>query len=80
MNTHATFFAQRCPTCGRQLRISIEYLGKSIQCRHCRAVFPAVDPAMHPDPRDPLDPLIQRADELLAQSETINLMGGLPQS
>ncbi len=80
MNTHASFFAQRCPTCGRQLRICVEYLGKSIQCRHCRSVFTAVDPALQDGPHVRLDPLLQRADELLAQSETISLMGGLPQS
>ncbi len=80
MTTHATFFLQRCPTCGRQLRISVQYLGKPIQCRHCRALFTAVDPSMLVENGEQTDPLLQRVDQLLAQSETISLMGGLPQT
>jgi hypothetical protein len=70
MSLHATFYVQQCPTCGRQLRICVEYLGKSIQCRHCRAVFMACDPAVTPDCSADQDHLLQRVDELLALSET----------
>lgn len=41
--TRATVFVQECPTCGRRLRIRVDYLGKVIQCRHCNADFIARD-------------------------------------
>ena len=43
MSSSATFFIQECPTCGRKVRVCVEYLGMEIQCRHCHAVFVAVD-------------------------------------
>lgn len=32
-------FVRPCPTCGRQLEIRIELLGREVQCRHCSAEF-----------------------------------------
>ena len=48
MSSRATFYAQSCPTCGRHLQVCVEYLGRRIQCRHCRAVFVARDPGSVP--------------------------------
>ena len=69
MATHTTFYVQQCPTCGRRLRICVEYLGKSIQCRHCRAVFKACDPENAVPCDDRHDHLLQRVEELLALTE-----------
>ncbi|MGC4005373.1 MAG: hypothetical protein QM811_20540 [Pirellulales bacterium] len=66
----ATFFYQECPTCGRALRVRINYLGKAVVCDHCRGTFTAVDPMLRrelPTP-NPLSSL-ERADELLAKLE-----------
>jgi len=41
--THALFFVQGCPTCGRKVQIRIEHLGKVVTCHHCRATFMATD-------------------------------------
>jgi hypothetical protein len=43
--SNSTFFLQECPTCGRRLRIRVEYLGKRLVCQHCCGQFMACDPA-----------------------------------
>ena len=63
----ATYFVQECPTCGRQLQIRVEYLGRTVVCQHCRGRLVATDPAGHRYPaiRQASDELLRRADELL---------------
>ena len=41
--TQAIFFVQGCPTCGRASQVRLEYLGTSVQCRHCGGDFIAQD-------------------------------------
>ncbi len=62
----AAYFDQECPTCGRFLRVRVEYLGKLVICQHCQGQFEACDPtsANYP-PEDSGIALLQRADELL---------------
>ena len=38
-----TFFIQECPTCGRNLQIRLELLGRSISCPQCEARIEASD-------------------------------------
>jgi hypothetical protein len=71
MSSHATFYVQQCPTCGRRLRICVEYLGKSIQCRQCRAVFTACDPASTLTCDEDHQNLLQRVEQLLAMPEPV---------
>ncbi len=66
MSSRATFFVQDCPTCGRKVRVCVEYLGMKIQCRHCRGTFVACDPETDPSSADSRLALLQRVDELLA--------------
>ena len=40
-----TYFVQECPTCGRNLQVRVEYLGKRVACQHCSAKFEARDPS-----------------------------------
>lgn len=70
MSSRATFFIQACPTCGRKVRVCVEYLGMEIQCRHCHAVFVACDPDNAPLFGDSNFALMQRVDELLASEKT----------
>lgn len=65
MSTHAAFYVQQCPTCGRRLRICVEYLGKTIQCRHCRAIFMACDPESGVPCDDRHTQILQKVDELI---------------
>ena len=69
----STYFMQECPTCGRNLQIRIEYLGKQVACLHCDAEFEACDPASaaYPPMKSGLA-LLQRADELLEMVAAAN--------
>ncbi len=64
--SRATCFVQECPTCGRSLQISVEYLGRQVVCQHCRREFEATDPAAVARPlSDSGIDLLRRADQLL---------------
>jgi hypothetical protein len=64
-----TYFVQECPTCGRNLQVRVEYLGKRVVCQHCKARFEACDPASaaYPPMESSLS-LLARADQLLIES------------
>ena len=62
--SNSMFFIQGCPTCGRRLRIRVEYLGKSVVCQHCRGRLVACDPASNRY-ESCNSAVIQKADELL---------------
>ncbi len=69
----ATYFARECPTCGRQLRIRIEYLGKRVVCQHCQGQFDAVDPSnLHRGLCEDGHPLLRRAEELLESTTQLS--------
>jgi len=70
----ATYYVQECPTCGRNLQVRVEYLGKRVACQHCGARFDACDPNSSPRlPGESSLSLLDRADELLqsASNSTI---------
>ena len=59
------YFYQVCPICGRSLRICVEYLGRTVACRHCRGEFvarSANDP--QPEPAEADQPSLTATDEL----------------
>ena len=60
-------FIQECPTCGRRLRIRVEYLGRKLACSHCRGKLIARDPAA-PDGAPSGCELMVRAEQLLEES------------
>ena len=71
-----TYFAQECPTCGRNLQIRIEYLGKNVVCQHCGGEFEALDPSGSEYPTSASGmALLQRANELL---ETVERHRSIP--
>ena len=59
-----TYFVQECPTCGRNLEIRVEYLGKKVACQHCRGQFLATD-SKTAQYFSESGVLLRRADELL---------------
>lgn len=64
----ATFFYQECPTCGRALRVRINYLGKTVVCEHCQGSFTAHDPHSPAAAPETLEmSSLERAEELLAR-------------
>jgi hypothetical protein len=62
-----TYFVQECPTCGRNLEIRVEYLGKQVICQHCHGKFVSSD-CSEPDRVDLSDSLLLRAEKLLKES------------
>ncbi|MBA3484908.1 MAG: response regulator [Pirellulales bacterium] len=62
----AAYFVQECPTCGRNLQVRVEYMGKRVVCQHCKARFEACDPssASYPPMESSLS-LLARADQLI---------------
>ncbi|MDO4575916.1 MAG: response regulator [Planctomycetia bacterium] len=42
MTSQATF-TQKCPICGRRLRVQVRYLGMTLTCQHCQGRFVAKD-------------------------------------
>lgn len=73
--SRSTYFVQECPTCGRNLQVRIQYLGKQVVCQHCSARFDAYDPgsAAYPAPPSSLS-LLERAEQLL-QSASASQLG-----
>jgi hypothetical protein len=62
----AIYYVQECPTCGRNLQIRVEYLGKRVACQHCSAKFEASDPSSKRYAQgDSGLSLLERADELI---------------
>jgi hypothetical protein len=64
-----TYYVQECPTCGRNLQIRVEYLGKQVECQHCHARFEASEPgsAEYLENDSGLS-LLERAEQLLQSS------------
>jgi DNA-directed RNA polymerase subunit RPC12/RpoP len=61
-----TYFVQECPTCGRNLQVRVEYLGKQVVCQHCSAKFEASEPgSVTGAPEHSTLSLLERADQLL---------------
>lgn len=60
-----TYFLQACPTCGRSLRIRVEYLGQQVACQHCGAKFQASEASGVSSSTDTGSEVFRRADELL---------------
>jgi DNA-directed RNA polymerase subunit RPC12/RpoP len=65
----AAYFVQECPTCGRNLQVRVDYMGKRVVCQHCSAKFQACDPdsAAYPPMESSLS-VLARADQLLLES------------
>lgn len=72
--SRATYFLQDCPTCGRPLRVRVEYLGKSIACQHCGGEFFATsNDGDFLTASDSGENLLERADQLLATADQFKL-------
>ena len=65
----STYFVQECPTCGRNLQVRVEYLGKQVVCQHCGARFEACEPGSAADSTShSSSSLLERAEFLLQSS------------
>ena len=66
--TQTTFFVKECPTCGRNLQVRIEYLGRDMMCNHCGGDFVANEGLQKPK-AEAGDAMIARIDELLGKDD-----------
>ena len=62
----ATYFVRQCPTCGRNLQVRLEYMGREVVCQHCHAAFVANISDAVAEIDDASTDLLHRADELIA--------------
>ena len=65
----SAFFVQECPTCGRNLRVRVEYLGRRLVCQHCRGALTAHGGGAPSPAADDRAGLLARADELIVQAQ-----------
>ena len=71
-----TYFVQQCPTCGRNLQIRLQYLGKRVVCQHCGAKFSASDTDSGDfSCSESGSSLLARADQLLLEAASISGVG-----
>jgi DNA-directed RNA polymerase subunit RPC12/RpoP len=62
----STYFVQECSTCGRNLQVRVEYLGKQVICQHCGARFEACEPGSADYLASKSGPsLLERAEQLI---------------
>ena len=65
----ATYFVQECPTCGRQLEVRLEYLGRTLQCQPCHGQFETDSHSRHGVAiANPESSLLDRAEQLLSST------------
>lgn len=63
------YYVQECPTCGRNLQVRVEYLGKQVVCQHCGARFEAYEPgSVSSAASQSSSSLLERAEYLLQSS------------
>jgi hypothetical protein len=73
----STYFVQECPTCGRNLEVRVEYLGKKVICQHCRGQFVAADSTNDASYfSESGTGLLRRAEELLEMSSRRKYLAG----
>jgi DNA-directed RNA polymerase subunit RPC12/RpoP len=67
-----TYYIQECPTCGRNLQVRVEYLGKKVVCQHCASKFVACDPSSADyDPMESGIGLLSKVDELIETASRV---------
>ncbi len=72
-----TYFVQECPTCGRNLQVRVEYLGKRVVCQHCSARFDACQSSAQEEVASSSGTsLLDRAEQLLQTAEASGISLG----
>lgn len=72
MMASGTYFFRSCPTCGRQLNVRVELLGREIECAQCHAVFTATEePEVSPDDVR-IEQILARAQRYIESVQAFN--------
>jgi len=70
-------YHQNCPVCGRNLRIRVTLLGRTVYCQHCGGGFIATDAVTGRDSTPKTDrPRAAIVDELLERAAVMLGQGG----
>jgi uncharacterized Zn finger protein len=67
-----TFFVRACPTCGRNLEVRVELLGRDVECVHCGANFTATLKLRDENDDQRIEQVLARAQEYIASLEAFN--------
>ncbi|MEZ6133560.1 MAG: hypothetical protein R3C53_01490 [Pirellulaceae bacterium] len=60
-----TFFVRSCPTCGRNLEVRVELLGREVECVHCRANFVATADCKNLEDDQRIEQVLARAQRYI---------------
>lgn len=69
-----TFFVRACPTCGRNLEIRVELLGRNVECVHCGAKFNSNEKTETYDDQK-IDQILARAQQYVDSVQPLNVSG-----
>ncbi len=67
-----TYFVRACPTCGRQLEVKVELLGRQVECVHCRATFTASEQSEGSRDDQRIEQVLARAQQYIESVETLD--------
>ena len=71
-----TFFVRACPTCGRNLEVRVELLGRDVECVHCGANFRATQEDRNRADDQRIEQVLARAQQYIASVEALNAAAG----
>ena len=67
-----TFFVRACPTCGRNLEVRVELMGREVECVHCGANFMATLKVRDSNDDQRIEQVLARAQEYIQSVEMFN--------
>ncbi|MCA9129092.1 MAG: hypothetical protein KDB22_18520 [Planctomycetales bacterium] len=68
-----TFFVRACPTCGRNLEIRVELLGREVECVHCGAEFNSNDDSRSKNDDMKIEQILARAQQYVDSVYPLNV-------
>lgn len=67
-----TFFVRSCPTCGRNLEVRVELLGREVECVHCGANFKATEEGRNAADDLRIEQVLARAQRYIDSIDSLN--------
>lgn len=65
-----TYFVRSCPTCGRNLEVRVELLGRAVECPHCSAEFTASEQVEAGESDLRIERILERAQKYIDSVNT----------
>jgi DNA-directed RNA polymerase subunit RPC12/RpoP len=67
-----TYFVRSCPTCGRNLEVRVELLGRDVECVHCGANFTATEESRNAADDLRIEQVLARAQRYIDSIDSLN--------